>query len=555
MKRITDVIVKGRYFFLSLFIVLAIVSLFLIPKVNINEDIMKYLPETSETKIGKDIMEESFDELDSSNLNVMFKDLSDEEKKETLHKLESVEGVSSVDYEDTEAYNKDGYTLYKINVDDYANSERATKVFKYVEENFNTVGMDGTIYEENKPLLQLWIVILAIACAMVILIILSDSFVEPWLYLLSIGIAVFINKGTNIMFESVSSITDSIVAILQLALSMDYSIMLSNRFKQEKEKNPNKVEAMKEALYNSFKSISSSSVTTVVGLLALVFMSFTIGRDLGFVLAKGVILSLLSIFLCLPGLLLMFDTLIAKTKKKAPKFNLEKLGRFSYKTRHIQAAIILILFIGTFIIKGNVNVLYTGSEQDKVGKVFPATNQIAIVYNNKHEARMAELIKRLEKDEKIEKALGYSNTLNEKLAYNELNAKIEDLGESTNIDEYLIKIIYYNYYNKENKNKMTLNQFINFIETDIYSNEKFSDKVNESTRSNLKRLKKFTDKQSMNTKREISEIADLLSINEDDAAKILIFYNSKNLNTEMTISEFVNLCLTMLRTTKNIHQT
>lgn len=543
MKRITDVIVKGRYFFLSLFIVLAIVSLFLIPKVNINEDIMKYLPETSETKIGKDIMEESFDELDSSNLNVMFKGLSDEEKKETLHKLESIEGVSSVDYEDTEAYNKDGYTLYKINVDDYANSERSKNVFKYVDEHFDTAGMDGTIYEENKPLLQLWIVILAIACAMVILIILSDSFVEPWLYLISIGIAVFINKGTNIMFESVSSITDSIVAILQLALSMDYSIMLSNRFKQEKEKNPNKVEAMKEALYHSFKSISSSSVTTVVGLLALVFMSFTIGRDLGFVLAKGVILSLLSIFLCLPGLLLIFDNLIGKTKKKAPNFNLEKLGKFIYKTRHIQAVLILVLFLGTFIIKGNVNVLYTGSEQDKVGKVFPATNQIAIVYNNKHEARMAELIKRFEQDEKIEKILGYSNTLNEKLAYNELNAKFEDLGESTSIDDYLIKIIYYNYYNRDNKNKMTLNQFINFIETDIYSNDKFSDKVNDSTRNNLKQLKNFTDKQKMNAKRTISEIADLLNINEEDAAKILIFYNSKNLNTEMTISEFVNFML------------
>ncbi len=132
----------------------------------------------------------------------------------------------------------------------------------------------------------------------------------------------------------------------------------------------------------------------------------------------------------------MFDNLIAKTKKKAPNFNLEKLGKFIYKTRHIQAVLILVLFLGTFIIKGNVNVLYTGSEQDKVGKVFPATNQIAIVYNNKHEARMTELIKRFEQDEKIEKILGYSNTLNEKLAYNELNARFEDLGESTSIDDY-----------------------------------------------------------------------------------------------------------------------
>ena len=108
--------------------------------------------------------------------------------------------------------------------------------------------------------------------AMVILIILSESYVEPFLYLISIGVAVFINKGTNIMFDSVSNITDSITAILQLALSMDYSIMLSNRYRQEREIEKDKLKAMKSALYDSFKAISSSSVTTIAGLIALVFM-------------------------------------------------------------------------------------------------------------------------------------------------------------------------------------------------------------------------------------------------------------------------------------------
>ena len=309
MRKITDFIVKGRYVFLAIFIIAAIFGLYLSTKVNINDDIMKYLPKSSETKIGKDIMDEEFAEQDSSVLNVMFKGLSDSEKEDTLKKLKSIDGVSSVDYENTEKYNKDKYTLYVLNVDDYDHSETATSVYNYVKDNFRTAGMSGSIYDENKPILQLWIVILAIACAMIILIILSDSYVEPWLYLISIGIAVFINKGTNIMFDSVSSITNSIVAILQLALSMDYSIMLSNRYKQEKLTHSNKIDAMKEALYHSFKAISSSSVTTIVGLVALVFMSFTIGKDLGFVLAKGVLLSLISIFFCLPALLLIFDNI------------------------------------------------------------------------------------------------------------------------------------------------------------------------------------------------------------------------------------------------------
>ena len=543
MRKITNFIVKGRYVFLTLFILLAVFSLYLSTKVNINEDIMKYLPKTSETKIGKDIMEKEFSEQDSSTLNVMFKGLTDTEKEATLKKLESIDGVSSVDYENTDEYNKDKYTLYVLNVDDYDHSKTASNVYNYVKDNFNTAGMSGSIYDENKPILQLWIVVVAIACAMVILIMLSDSYVEPWLYLISIGIAVFINKGTNIMFDSVSSITDSIVAILQLALSMDYSIMLSNRYKQEKKTHSNKIDAMKEALYHSFKAISSSSVTTIVGLLALVFMSFTIGRDLGFVLAKGVLLSLVSIFFCLPALLLIFDNLIEKTKKKSPKFNLTKLGNFIYKTRYIQSALIVLLFIAAYLLKGNIGILFTGSQQDKVGAVFPATNQVAIVYNNKYEKLISSYCKELEKDEKIDQVLCYSNTINEKLAYDELNKKFEDLGQDTEIEEYLIKLIYYNYYNKDSSNKMTLNEFISFIKSDIYTNDNFSDSLNKDTRDNLDLLENFTSSSLINKNRTTTEIADILGMNKDDADNILIYYNSKNADTKMTIKDFVNFML------------
>ncbi len=543
MKKITDFIVKGRYFFLSLFIILAAVGLYFSTKVDINEDIMKYLPATSETKIGKDIMEKEFIEQDSSILNVMFKGLSSNEKKDILKKLKNINGVSSVDYADTKQYNQKNYTLYVLNVDDYAQSKTATNVYNDVKNHFKTAGMSGSIYDENKPILQLWIVVLAITFAMIILIILSESYVEPWLYLISIGIAIFINKGTNIMFDSVSSITNSIVAILQLALSMDYSIMLSNRYKQEKENHSNKIEAMKEALYQSFKSISSSSITTIVGLIALVFMSFTIGKDLGFVLAKGVLLSLVSIFFCLPALLLIFDDLIAKTKKKAPNFNLTKLGRIIYKTRFIQASLLLVLFVLSYLLKGNINILYTGSEQDKVGKVFPATNQIAIVYNNKYEDIISKYCKELEKDQKIDQVLCYSNTINEKLAYDELNKKFKDLGQNVEIDDYLIKLIYYNYYNQDKSNKMTLNEFISFIKSDIYTNNKFNNSLNQETKDNLELLENFTSASLITKPRTTQEIAQILGMNEDDAKNILIYYNSKNLNTTMTIKEFVNFML------------
>ena len=297
MRKITDFIVNKRNIILVIFVILTGVCLYTSTKVNINSDIAKYLPATSETKIGKDIMDEEFDEIKSSTLNVMFKNLSEEEKQEKLKELQNIEGVSSVDYDNTKEYNNGDYTLYTINVDDYDHSKTAEHIYDTVD-NMKPAAMSGSIYTEFKPVLQVWIIAVAIAMAMVILTILSESYIEPWLYLTSIGIAVFINKGTNIIFPSVSNITDSITAILQLALSMDYSIMLSNRYRQERSKEKDKEKAMKNALFDSFKAISSSSITTVVGLLALVFMSFTIGRDLGLVLAKGVLLSLVSIFFC-----------------------------------------------------------------------------------------------------------------------------------------------------------------------------------------------------------------------------------------------------------------
>ena len=221
MRKITDFIVNKRNIILVIFVILTGVCLYTSTKVNINSDIAKYLPATSETKIGKDIMDEEFDEIKSSTLNVMFKNLSEEEKQEKLKELQNIEGVSSVDYDNTKEYNNGDYTLYTINVDDYDHSKTAEHIYDTVD-NMKPAAMSGSIYTEFKPVLQVWIIAAAIAMAMVILTILSESYIEPWLYLTSIGIAVFINKGTNIIFPSVSNITDSITAILQLALSMDY---------------------------------------------------------------------------------------------------------------------------------------------------------------------------------------------------------------------------------------------------------------------------------------------------------------------------------------------
>ena len=313
MKKISNFVVNSRYFILIIFLILTVLSLMIYNKVNINYDISKYLPSSSETKIGMDIMENEFDSK-TSTLNIMLKDLTNNKLDESYEYLKNLDGIDNVNY-----FLKDSYTLFTITINYSADSIESRTIYNDIKEYFDDslVDTSGDVSQYNKTVLPFYIILLAVLSALVILVIMCESYVEPFLFLITILIAVALNSGTNIIFSSVSNITSSICSILQMALSMDYSIMLMNRYRQERSNEGNKVDAMKKALYNSFKAISSSSVTTIVGLIALVFMSFTIGRDLGFVLAKGVLFSLLSIFTVLPCLILMFDKLIIKTKKKS----------------------------------------------------------------------------------------------------------------------------------------------------------------------------------------------------------------------------------------------
>lgn len=541
MKKITDFIIDKRHIILILFIILSIVSAILSNKVNINYDIAKYLPSTSETRIGMDIMESEFKEIESSSLNLMFEDLNGEEKIKIYEELEQIKGVDSVNYDNSEDYNKENYTLYVINIENTADSELAENVFNEIIDKYEdyTIYTSGEIADRYTDVLPFVIVVLAVVCALIILIVMCESYAEPFLFMTSILIAVLLNTGTNIMFESVSNITNSICAILQMALSMDYSIMLMNRYEQERQKENDKVKAMKKALHNAFSSISSSSVTTIVGLLALVFMSFTIGRDLGFVLAKGVLFSLISIFFVLPGLILIFDKLILKTKKKSPKFKMDVLGKFAYKIRYVAPILFIVTFIGCYLIKGNLGIAYTQTATDDIAKVFNINNQIALIYNTNDEEKVAEYLEKIENEENVDEVLGYGNTINESLTYDMLNQKFEDLGEDTKVDEYLLKIIYYNYYNQDENNTISFNEFVKFVKEDVYNNPNVVDKIDETTRKNIDRLSNFTNSTSINKKRTVAEIASILEISQEDVKDILIYYNSKNNNIKISLNEFI----------------
>ena len=300
-------------------------------------------------------MDKEFPDAETDNtIRVMFKGLPDEEKEKLQHKLAGIEYVDSVDYDISDKdYNKEDYTMYVVNTTyDYDSGEVSAIEESIVSNYTDYYDMVYSVDKESDPGLPAWIMGLALGLLMIILLLMSNSWVEPFLFLATIAVAVVINMGTNAFLPSVSETTYSIAAILQLALSMDYSIILINRFRQELKLEDDKYHAMKNALVTAFSSIASSSVTTIVGLLALVFMRFKIGADMGIVLAKGVFISMICIFTVLPALILMFHSIIRKTSKKELAINMNGIGAFSYKFRHAILGVFLSFICFSSYVKG-----------------------------------------------------------------------------------------------------------------------------------------------------------------------------------------------------------
>ena len=319
MKLIANIIVRARFLLLLATVAMAIVCLFWMSSVNVNEDMTEYLPKNSDMREGLDIMESEFREtVQPEGFKLMFENLTDEEKTALAARLLTYEGVASVDHDPaSEDYNSGEYSLFVINTSlldtDKAN-ELLGDMVEDLEEDYTVyyyyVNAEETVLDVLLPL--------ALGIFMLLLLILCKSYIEVFLLLASIGLSIIINMGTNVFLPSVSDMTLSIAAILQLALSIDYSIILFHRYEQEKNRSAdvNKKTAMINAVKHAFSSIFSSAFTTVVGLLALLLMSFTIGRDIGLVLAKGILSSLVCVFTVMPTLVLWCDGLLLSTDKE-----------------------------------------------------------------------------------------------------------------------------------------------------------------------------------------------------------------------------------------------
>ena len=293
--------------------------------------------------------------------------------------------------------------------------------------------------------------------------------------------AIIINSGTNVFLGEISFITFSIAAILQLVLSIDYSIMLMNRYRQEKAEGLKPCEAMAAAIRNCFASIAGSAMTTAAGLLALVFMHFKIGMDMGLVLAKGVLLSLACVLTVLPGITIMGDRLIERTEKKPIHFHMNRISRFSYRRRYVLAAGFVFLFAVFCFLQGNTQIAYTLGKEDRIADIFPPENTLVIVYENQDEEKMTELEETLARYDGVTRVISYPGLFGKALTADELTGALEDfgdmgfdMGEGVSIDPSMLGLVCSYYYAGSSvpaeEQKMTIPELFSYVNDTLLNN-------------------------------------------------------------------------------------
>ncbi len=548
MRKLANFIVNKRYIVMAVMLAFTIVCAFLMPRVAINTDMTKYLPDDSSMKIGLDKMEQAFPGTEiMKNIRVMFQDLEETQKEEIQAQLEQIPYVDSVDYQPgSEDYNRENKTLYVINTAyDYGSAEERS-IEAALDQNFSQYQMVYKNGNTSTTDIPLWILALAVGLLMVILFIMCGSWAEPFLFLVAIGIAVVLNMGTNIFLGSISNITFSIAAILQLALSMDYSIILINRYRQELRQTSDRMEAMKSALTNAFSSIASSSLTTVVGLLALVFMSFKIGFDLGIVLAKGVFISMITILTILPGLILIFDKLIQKTAKKEPKIPMKRVAGFSFRFHRVIAAAFAVLFVGAYFLQTNTKTAYTLVTNDPIAEVFPTTNTIVMLYGNEDDAQVTELAEELERETFVKSALSYATTLGNPYTAQQLAEAIAGMGGGMELDPSLLNILYYDYFAEEEPAPMSVSELIGFLTENVAENELFAGYLDQGIKENIALLEQFADPETLTKPMSIQELSGFFGMDAEQIKQLLLYYYGQKGGVPtgtMTLPVFVDFVL------------
>lgn len=360
------------------FILAVLISAVMAPFVNVNYDLTEYLPDTVQSRQGLNIMEETFGYPGTAR--VMIKDVTLYEAKAYKDRLEEVDGVDQIlwldtaanvfsgegfiDYTSIDEYYKDNCAVMDITFDEGDTSRRTSRAIDEMREITGDkgyyVGMavqDKSVAENVQEEMQM-ILVIGVAMIFLVLCVTTNSWIEPVLYLTVMGVAVVINKGTNIFLGEISFLTNSVSAVLQLAVSMDYSIFLIHAFTRYKKVGMEQTEALRAAIDEALNSIFASSLTTIVGFLVLVFMKFSIGLDMGIVLAKGIVCSLLTVVLFMPAMILRLAKWMDRTAHRPLLPEFDRLSRGIFKMRYVVLAVVAVLTVPAYTAQGMNSYMY-----------------------------------------------------------------------------------------------------------------------------------------------------------------------------------------------------
>lgn len=438
MEKISRHILDHRKVVIVIFLVLMAISALLLPMVGINFDLSSYLPDSADSTAAVKVMKDEFGSAIPS-AEIMLRPMSLAEAKAKKAELEQLSFVSEVSWLDDMAdlaaplaiadqdlidtYYKDNQPLFTVTAADGYNN---ITMLEYLQE---FAGEDGAVRGQivSLALAQrstqeevVRITLIAVPIALLILVIATHSWLEPLLFLVVLGVGVLLNMGSNVIFGRISFITQSVGAILQLAVSIDYAIFMLHRFNEYREMGLDPKEAMIKAMVKLAKSIVASAMTTFFGFLALVFMRFKIGLDLGLVMAKGIIFSLISVMVLLPVLILLTRKAIDKTRHRSFLPSFKGLGKFVVKIRVPVMIAVILAAIPLFLAQGKTDFIYgMGSypadsrehtDARRIEDTYGYSTQMALMVPRGQWDNERGLMEELESIDHIRSVIGYSST-------------------------------------------------------------------------------------------------------------------------------------------------
>lgn len=452
MIKLSEFIVDKRLLIYMAFAAAIVFSLMGISKIHVINDITKYLPNTTETRQGLDLMEEEFTTY--ATAKVMVSNITFENGEQIAEKIKEVNNVKDVDFEDDEEHYKNSAALFTVTFADDGDSEESENAVAQIKEmlsEYDTyISTDVGSEKEDAANLDSQMTTILIITAIIILLVLtltSQTYAEIIVYVTTFVVAAILNTGTNYLFGDISFITKSVGVVLQLALAIDYAIILAHRFAEEKGNGLDPHRAIVVALSKAIVEISASSLTTISGLIALTIMQLKIGLDMGRILSKGIVFSLVSVFFLMPGLLYQLNGLIEKTRHRSFVPSVELWGRFVVKARFVFPIIFLIVAgIGAYL---NMNAEYAydvdsvratimtekALAKEKINENFGITSQLAVIVPSGDYDSEAKVLEEVSKLDRVTDSLGLANveieknghthTLTEKLTPREVSEFVD----------------------------------------------------------------------------------------------------------------------------------